>query len=76
MNKALKSKIVLKYFTQEDFAAAIEERPSVVSNVIRGRRKLPLNKQAIWAVALGCLVHEIFPIDHEIQKKEDIINEK
>ena len=69
MNKALKSKIVLKFFTQEGFAAAIGERPSVVSNVIRGRRKLSDEKKIIWANALGSSIGEIFPINHGFEKQ-------
>lgn len=60
MNRALKSKIVLKFGTQEDFAAKIGERPSVVSNVIRGRRNISDDKKIAWATALGCSVNEIF----------------
>ena len=70
MNKTLKSKIVLKYAFQEDFAAAIEERPSVVSNVIRGRRNISDEKKKAWANALNCSVSEIFPVDREFLKKE------
>jgi transcriptional regulator with XRE-family HTH domain len=70
MNKSLKSKIVLKFFTQEDFAEAIGERPAVVSNVIRSRRKLSPHKKIQWAEALECSVNEIFPIDHEISEKD------
>jgi transcriptional regulator with XRE-family HTH domain len=70
MNNALKSKIVLKFFSQEDFAAKIGERPSVVSNVIRGRRDLSDEKKIAWATALGCSVDEIFSIDPEISKTQ------
>jgi len=45
MNKELKSKIVLKFFSQKDFAAAIGERPSVISNVIRCRRNISDEKK-------------------------------
>lgn len=65
MNKALKSMIVLKFCTQEDFAARIRVSRSIVSNVIRGRRKLSFEKKILWAAALGCSVDEIFPIDHK-----------
>ena len=44
MNKILKSKIVLKFGTQEDFAQAVGESPSIVSYVIRGRRRLSVFK--------------------------------
>ena len=65
MNKALKSKIVLKFGTQDDFAARIGVSRSFVSNVIRGRRKLSFEKKILWTVVLGCSLDEIFPIDHE-----------
>jgi transcriptional regulator with XRE-family HTH domain len=76
MNKPLKSKIFLEFYTQEDFAAAIEERPSLVSNVIRGRRYISDEKKKVWATALRCSVDEIFPTYHEIPKKEDADYEK
>jgi hypothetical protein len=37
MNKALKSMIVFKFWTQDDFAARIRVSRSVVSNVIHDR---------------------------------------
>jgi tetratricopeptide (TPR) repeat protein len=46
MNRELKATIFLKYGTQEDFAAAIGENPSVVSKVVRNRRKLSNVKKA------------------------------
>ncbi len=61
MNKRLKSRIVLKFGTQEDFAEAIGERPTVVSNVIRGRRKISEHKQLDWAMALKCRITDVFP---------------
>jgi plasmid maintenance system antidote protein VapI len=69
MNKVLKSMIVLKYGSQDDFAERIGVSRSVVSNVIRGRHKLSDEKKIVWATALGCCVGEIFPINHEIQKQ-------
>ena len=69
MNKALKSMIVLKFGTQDDFAERIGVNRSIVSNVIRGRRKLPDEKKIVWATALGCSVNEIFPIDHKIKEQ-------
>ena len=71
MNKTLKSRIVLIFGTQEDFAAAIGERPSVVSNVIRGRRNISEEKMKSWATILNCYVGEIFPVDHEVSKNGD-----
>jgi transcriptional regulator with XRE-family HTH domain len=60
MNKRLKARIFLKFYTQEDFAAAVGERASVVSSVVRGRRKLSEHKQLEWAMALNCKVKDIF----------------
>ena len=62
MNRLLKSKIILKFGTQEDFAKAIGERPSMVSNVVRGRRQLPPKKQFDWSLILDCPMLELFPI--------------
>ena len=64
MNKKLKSKIVLKFGTQTDFAQAIGEYQTVVSEVIRGRRQLSDHKELEWAMALGCTPKDIFPIEH------------
>jgi hypothetical protein len=61
MNKKLKSKIVLKFGTQADFAQAIGEYQAVVSEVIRGRRQLSDHKELEWAMALNCRPQEIFP---------------
>jgi transcriptional regulator with XRE-family HTH domain len=74
MNKKLKSMIVLKFGTQDDFAQKVQESRSLVSNVIRGRRQLPFEKRILWAAILGCFVSEIFPEDHESLEKEDIDN--
>lgn len=69
MNRALKSRIVLKFGTQDDFAAQIGVSRSVVSNVIHGRYELSFQKKVVWAVALGCSLNEIFPINHEDSEK-------
>jgi hypothetical protein len=61
MNKRLKSKIVLKFGTQADFAQAISEYQTIVSEVIRGRRQLSDHKELLWAMALGCQTKDIFP---------------
>jgi hypothetical protein len=63
MNKALKSVIVLKFGTQDDFAARMGVSRSLVSNVIHGRRKLSFEKKVLWATHLKCSFYEIFPID-------------
>ena len=65
MNKTLKSMIVLKFGTQDDFADRIGVSRSFVSNVIRGRHDLSSEKKAEWADVLGCTLYEIFPTDKE-----------
>jgi transcriptional regulator with XRE-family HTH domain len=71
MNRKLKSKIVLKFGTQEDFAKAIDEKPSVISNIVRGRRILSSEKQLRWALMLDCPVNEIFPkLEDEFSKNQ------
>ena len=60
MNLRLKSMIVLKFGSQEDFAAAINERPPYVSQIIRRRRDISTEKMLKWAEALNCPIEEIF----------------
>ena len=66
MNKRLKAMIVLKFGTQEDFAQAIGERSTVVSNVVRNRRRISPHKQLEWAMALNCQPVDIFPRENEV----------
>ena len=61
MNKILKGKIVERYGTQADFAEAIDTDETIISRIIRGRRRLDSKGQIIWAKALGCKTKEIFP---------------
>jgi len=51
--RILRAKIIEVYGGQWRFAQAIEEHESVVSKVIRGRRKLTPEKKKVWAKALG-----------------------
>ena len=60
MNLRLKSTIILKFGSQEDFAAAVNERPAYVSQIIRRRRKISIEKMLKWAEALKCSIDEIF----------------
>ena len=60
MNRKLKAKIVEKYGTQADFAPVIDTDESLISKIIRGRRKLDPEKQLAWAKALGCRPEDIF----------------
>jgi transcriptional regulator with XRE-family HTH domain len=75
MNKTLKSMIVLKFGTQDDFAARIGMSRSFVSNVVQNRRKLSFQQRIQWAVVLGCSVMEIFP-DTRPPSLENLIIEK
>jgi hypothetical protein len=61
MNLKLKALIILKFGTQEDFAAAVNEGSSLVSLVVRGRRLISDEKKERWSEVLGCEPHEIFP---------------
>ena len=63
MNRALKAMIVFRFGTQEDFAKAIGENPSIVSKVIRGRQTLSAEKKSTWASTLQCEIKSIFPKD-------------
>jgi transcriptional regulator with XRE-family HTH domain len=75
MNKALKSRIVLKFGTQDDFAERMGVSRSVVSNVVRGRRKLSFEQRILWATILGCPVMEIFP-DTKIPSADSLDHHK
>jgi transcriptional regulator with XRE-family HTH domain len=61
MNRRLKSSIYLRFGSQEDFASAVKENPSVVSRVIRGRMQLSAEKMARWAETLGFEIEYLFP---------------
>lgn len=60
MNLSLKLKILEMFKSQSDFADAVNADESLVSRIIRGRRKLKPEKQMIWAKALGCKKKDIF----------------
>lgn len=61
MNRKLKVAIIEKFGSQADFSMVIEDDESVISRVIRGRRRLSADKQKIWADALGCKRDDLFP---------------
>ena len=58
----LKLEILKKYSTQSDFAFAIKEHESTVSQVIRGRRKLTPKQAQKWCKALHCDPELIKPV--------------
>ena len=60
MNLKLKAKIVEKYGTQADFAPVINTDESLISKIIRGRRKLSPAQLEAWAKALDCKPDDIF----------------
>lgn len=60
LNWELKTAIFKKFPTQADFAFALNVSESVVSRVIRGRRKLPPEEQKRWAKVLGYNAEELF----------------
>ena len=60
INKQLKARIFEVFGTQADYAQEIGEDETLVSKVIRGRRTLSLEKQEVWATALGRKPQELF----------------
>ena len=60
MNLKLKLRIIEKFGTQADFAQKENIPAPVVSEVIRGRRKLKGEDQTLWAKKLGCKPEDIF----------------
>ena len=61
VNLPLKSKIIRKFGTAEDFADHVRKHPSVVSRVVRGRLELTQDEKKRWASELECPVDELFP---------------
>lgn len=53
-NRVLKAKIIEHYGTQADFSQEVGDDESLVSRVIRGRRKLSKEQAAVWLKALRC----------------------
>jgi len=60
MDRKLKARIIERFGSQFDFSQAIHEHESLVSKVIRGRRKLSLEDKKKWAKALKCNPVELF----------------
>jgi len=60
MNIPLRIKIIERYKTQSDFAAAHRLTDSFVSRVVQGRRELSPKEQHQWARALKCKPSDIF----------------
>jgi transcriptional regulator with XRE-family HTH domain len=68
MNKILKAKIVEWYGTQADFAKAVNTDETIISRIVRGRRKLKPTIQRLWADALQCKPKDIFPDENQNSK--------
>lgn len=66
MNLPLKIKILEKFPSQADFAQEIDADESLVSRIIRGRRKLDPEKQIVWAKVLNSTPRELFGKENQI----------
>ena len=60
MNKQLKARIFEVFGTQSDFAEFLDVQESLVSQIIRGRRRLSVENQKRWADVLSCKPKDIF----------------
>ena len=60
INKRLKARIFEVFGTQGDYALEIGEDETLVSKIVCGRRTLSLEKQEVWATALGRKPQELF----------------
>ena len=60
MNWDLKMKIIERFKSQADFAKVIDTDETIVSRVVRKRRKLKPAIQRLWADALQCKPEDIF----------------
>ena len=54
MNRKLKARIVERFGSQADFAQEIQVDESIISRVVRGRRVLSPEDQAMWCKVLKC----------------------
>jgi hypothetical protein len=59
-NWTLKKRIVDLYLSQSNFGRIANVSDAEVSQVIRGRKELPLAEQERWALFLKCRVRDIF----------------
>ncbi|MHC5074587.1 MAG: helix-turn-helix domain-containing protein [Planctomycetota bacterium] len=62
MNWKLKRKIIERYGTQADFSKAANVDESIISRVIRNRKKLSKEEQKRWSKFLSCQSKDIFHI--------------
>ena len=66
MNWKLKRRILDLYQSQANFAEAAKVHDSMISRVVRGRRKLSREEKKRWAFLLRCKPGQIF---HESGEK-------
>jgi plasmid maintenance system antidote protein VapI len=60
MNWNLKKRIVELYYSQSNFAEAVNVDDSTVSRVITERKQLPNEEKKRWALLLRCKPEQIF----------------
>lgn len=60
MNRSLKAKIIELFGTQADFAQRLGIDDSVVSRVVKGRKKLSSEVEKKWARVLKCAQDDLF----------------
>jgi transcriptional regulator with XRE-family HTH domain len=60
VNRKLKGKIIELFGTQADFAQAMKEDESIVSRIVRGRRRPDGEQMKKWAAALDCKPEQLF----------------
>jgi len=60
MNWKLKKRILEFYQSQANFAEAAKVHDSMISRVVRGRRKLSIEEKKRWALLLRCKPEQIF----------------
>lgn len=59
-NLKLKVKIVERYGSQSNFAFASNVDETLISKVVRGRRKPTDEQRSVWAALLGCDPGQLF----------------
>jgi hypothetical protein len=60
VNLKLKGAIYSRFPSQVDFAVVAKEDETLVSRVVQGRRRLPVERQEKWASLLGHKRKDLF----------------
>jgi transcriptional regulator with XRE-family HTH domain len=60
VNRKLKGRIIELFGTQADFAEAMKEDESIVSRIVRGRRRPDDEQMKKWAAALDRKPEQLF----------------